>query len=160
MNTSTWFQIDRITVENIMLTSVEAAVAGDGYIVLGRLGKFFSTLTAEPIKLVVGCAAMGAVHLLLHMRLKDIGVGKGAGHHRTFPYALWTPLKLQSNWLQLLIVPTVRNDLRQPPRLLTAFFFLSPGAEINFAKNIRRQWPWYPVAPKTDFLEAKGLFGS
>jgi hypothetical protein len=57
---------------------------------------------------------MGAVHLLLHMRLKDIGGGKRAGHHRAMPYALWTPLKLQSNWLQLLMVPAVRHDSRQP----------------------------------------------
>lgn len=59
-----------------MLTRVKAAVAGGGYVVLGRVSKAFSTLTAEPIKLAVGCAAKGAVHLLLHMWLKDIGGGK------------------------------------------------------------------------------------
>lgn len=75
--TSTGFQIDRIAGKDVMLTRVEAAVAGSGYVVLGRVSKAFPTLTAEPIKLAVGCAAMGAVHLLLHMWLKDIGGGTG-----------------------------------------------------------------------------------
>ena len=112
-----------------MLTRVKAAVAGGGYVVLGRVSKAFSTLTAEPIKLVVGCAAIGAVHLVLHMRLKDIGGGKVAGCHRVYPYALRTPLKLQSNWVQLLTVSIFRHDSHQPRDQLMAPYLKSSVLE-------------------------------